>query len=137
MNIINKKTKKFLKIFENNRVNKFLFSQAELVIKLIIHHPPNQVNNNLLTYLTIKKKLKNKGIHVKSAWQPFQNRINWSGICNAFMKTSVLTNVQSLIALRLSSVKIISIGIKLPSMPHKLIGQSLSVLISEVRKAVL
>ena len=136
MNLIYKKTKKFLKISENNRVNKFLFFQVELVIKLIILHPPNQVNNNLLTYLTIKKKLKNKGIHVKSAWQPFQNTINWSGICNAFMKISVLTNAQSQIALRLSSVKTILIGIRLPSMPPKSIGQSLSVLILEGKKVV-
>ena len=74
--------KKFLKILENNCVNKYLFFQAEQVIKLITHHLnlPNQVNNNLLMYLSIKKTIKNKGIHVKSAWQLFQNTINWSAI---------------------------------------------------------
>ncbi len=70
--------KKFLKIFENNCGNKFLFFQAEQVIKLITHHLnlPNQVNNNLLMYLSIKKTIKNKDIHVKFAWQLFQNTIN-------------------------------------------------------------
>jgi hypothetical protein len=131
--------KKFPKILENNRVNKFLFFQVEQVIKLIIHHPnlPSQVNNNLSTYLTAKKTWKNKGIHVKFAWRPFQSTINWFGICNVSTKTSDLTNVQNQVALRPSSVKIILIGIRLPSMPHKSTGQSLNVLISGGRKAVL
>ena len=138
MNLIYKIMMKFLKIFENNCVNKYLFFQAEQVIKLITHHlnSPNQVNNNLLMYLSIKKTIKNKGILVKSAWQLFQNTINWSGIWNAFMKISVLTNVQNLIVLKLSSVKIISIGIRLPSTPHKSTGLSLSVHILEGRKVV-
>jgi len=51
------------------------------------------------------------------------------------MKTSVPTNAQ--IARRLSSARIIWIGIRLPSMPHKSTGQSLNVLISGGRRVAL